>query len=380
MAGGIRQYFNNIRVLIGMFLKQISNFLFYRHVFTWRNILKGGLNGIFYLMHIDKIYFHPITINFLITPSCNLNCLICSFHASKNIASTVLTPQDIEKFLLTQIKFKPFIFFSGGEPFMRGDFVEVLKVVKKYKFKCGINSNGYMLDGDNIKGIINLGVELIIFSLYGQEGIHDAITGVKGSYVKSTENISLFCKNKSKLNRVILSCTINKTNIDSLEEIPLIAKRLGVDAVKFEHLNFMSSLEAEADSGYFSGSSHLLSTFITDFYDIKGEFADKLIGRLSAIKKKHKGFVFVKPDLTNEEIRNWYSNSFNSARKCFFTRHSIFIRPDGIAVPCQFLKNYELGDIAKNGLRDIFGNDKSIYLRKILRSRLLPECRRCCKL
>ncbi|MDP3041948.1 MAG: radical SAM protein [Candidatus Omnitrophota bacterium] len=363
-----------------MFLPQISNFLFYRHVFSLRNIFKGSLSYIFYILGIDKICFNPITIHFLITFSCNFNCSMCSLAASKNIACKILTPQDIEKFLLAQKKFKPFIFFCGGEPFMRSDFVEVLKVVKKYNFKCGINSNGYMLDGDKIKEITGLGVELIIFSLHGQEAVHDAITGVKGSYSKSLENISLFCKNKSKRSRVIISCTINKTNIDSLEEIPLIAKRLGVDAVKFEHLNFLSSLEAEAARKYFSGDSHSLNALITDFYDNNGEFAHKLINTLTKIKKKHKGFVFVKPDLTNEEIKNWYSNSFNSKRKCFFIWHSIFIRPDGIVVPCQFLKDYELGDISKNGLRHIFVNDKSTYLRKILRNQLLPECPRCCKL
>lgn len=53
-----------------------------------------------------------------------------------------------------------------------------------------------MLDGDKIKAVISLGVELIIFSLYGEENIHDTITGVKGSYAKSAQNIPLFCKNK----------------------------------------------------------------------------------------------------------------------------------------------------------------------------------------
>lgn len=72
-----------------MFLSQAHNFLFYRHAFTLRNILKGGLNYIFYLMRIDKICFNSLTINFLITSFCNLNCDICSFQASKNIAGKV---------------------------------------------------------------------------------------------------------------------------------------------------------------------------------------------------------------------------------------------------------------------------------------------------
>jgi len=303
---------------------------------------------------------------------------MCSVQASKNIACQSLTAQDIEKFLLAKKKIKPLMVFCGGEPFMRNDFLEVLRLVKKYDFKCAILSNGYLLDSGKIKEIMALGVEVMIFSLHGNEAVHEAITGVKGSYAKSIENISLACKNKSKRNKVVVSCTINKTNVDSLEEIPLIGKRLGVDAVKFEHLNFLSVKEAA--NNHFACEGHPVNTLVTDFSGDYGEFADKLIKKLAEIKSKHKGYVFVKPDLNNEEIKNWYSNDFISKRKCFFIRHSIFIRPDGIVVPCQFLKDYALGDVSKEGLGDIFSNYKSAQLRKILRNRLLPECRRCCKL
>lgn len=342
-----------------------------------RDIAKGYLIYLFYLFQIHKNPSYPLTINFLITSSCNFRCNICSFN---NRDLDDMTLNDIEKFISTQSRYKPFIFFSGGEPFMRDDFMDILHMVKKYNLKCGINTNGYILDNAKIKKLIDLEIELMIFSLYGPEEIHDGITGIKGSYARTTENMHLFCKNRSKKTRVILSCTVTKTNADSLENIPLLAKRLGFDAVKFEHLNFLSNIEFETNSEYFAKDNYHVNTFMTNFNDSKGLFAEKLIDKLASIRKNYGNFIFIKPDLNNEEIRNWYSNEFHSKRRCFFIWHSIFVRPDGIIVPCQFLLNYELGDIRKGNLKDIFYNEKMLNLRKLSRNRLLPHCSRCCKL
>lgn len=359
---------------------QINNLLFYKHIFTLRDIAKGCLIYLFYLAQVYKSPFYPLTINFLITPHCNFKCNICSFNNNRNLDLDSITVNDIEKFISTQSGHKPFIFFSGGEPFMRDDFIDILRIVKKYNLKCGINTNGYILDNAKIKKLVDLGIELIIFSLYGPEEIHDGITGIKGSYAKTAENINLFCRNRNKKTKVILSCTITKTNADSLENIPSIARRLGVDTVKFEHLNFLSNIEFETNSEYFAKDNYHVNTFITDFNDSDELFAENLIDKLASIRKNYGNFVFIKPDLDNEEIRNWYSNESHSKRRCFFIWHSIFIRPDGVVVPCQFLQNYELGDIKENRLRDIIKTERMIYLRRLIKKHPLPECSRCCKL
>jgi len=277
-------------------------------------------------------------------------------------------------------RYRPVLFFSGGEPFMRKDFIDILSVVKKNKFICGINTNGYMLDNKRIKKLINLGIDLIIFSLYGTEEIHDAVTGVKGSYAKTTENIRQFCMNRSKKNKVIISCSINKINVDFLDSIPLIAQKLGVNAVKFEHLNFLSNAEFKKNSSHFSSDINRIHTFLTEFNEPIGLLAKKIIDKLSYIRKRYRNFIFIKPDLSDTEIMDWYSDSFQTKRKCFFVWHSVFIKPDGVVVPCQFLLDYELGNIKEHNLEHIFQSEKMLNLRKLLRKQLLPECFRCCKL
>jgi MoaA/NifB/PqqE/SkfB family radical SAM enzyme len=291
-----------------------------------------------------------------------------------------LTAQDIGEFAHSLPRIKPVIFFSGGEPFLRPDFPDILRVIKKYKLKCGINTNAYLLDEGKIGELIGLNIELLIFSLFGPEPIHDRITGVKGSYAKVSENIRSFCAQKNKSTRVILCCVITKSNIDCLEEIPVIAKRLGADAVKFEHLNFLDNSKSERNVRYFACERDNLNMSLSDFTGSEAYLIERISKKLKDIKRKYGKFVFIKPDLSQEEIKNWYSNGFDSKRKCFFVWHSIFVRPDGTIVPCQFLQDYGLGNIKEHRLYDIIKSSRMVHLKKLLKKELLPECVRCCKL
>jgi len=288
--------------------------------------------------------------------------------------------QDMEKFCAAKERLRPFIFFSGGEPFMRNDFIEILDVVKKYKLKCGVNTNAFLLDEFKIGRLVALKVELIVFSLYGPMQIHDLITGMNGSYDRAVKNIALYCKNKSNSSKAILSCTITRENLDYLDEIPGIAKNLGADAVKFEHLNFLSKSEAKAKEAGPLKDNVSRCSYSIDFSGKEDEFCDKLISKLVAIKRDYGDFVLVKPDLSHKEIRKWYSSSFSSDRKCFFVWHSIFVRPDGVVVPCQFLLDKKIGNIHDYGKDRIPVSHELLGIRNVLRKQLLPECRRCCKL
>ncbi len=291
-----------------------------------------------------------------------------------------MSQHDIEMFIQSLGNYRPVFFFSGGEPFLRDDFLDILTVVKKYNLKCGINTNAYFLDEDKARKLSDLNVELVIFSLFGPQDIHDRMTGIKGSYARVSKNIKFLCSRKNKNMRVILNCAICEDNIDHLEELPRIARTLGADAVKFEHLNFISLNELKEKKQHFLSDSKAFHTYISDSPGLTTMFSDKIIGKLEDIKNKYGNFVFIKPDLKRDEIASWYSEMFNSERKCFFIWHSIFIRSDATAVPCQFLQEYELGDIREKSLQDIITSSKARCLKKLARETLLRECSRCCKL
>ncbi|MFA5176842.1 MAG: radical SAM protein [Candidatus Omnitrophota bacterium] len=356
----------------GAMLSWIREFWFYRNLFGAGNIRDAFKDYFLYLFSRSGLKASLLSLNFLITSKCNLKCSLCSFSGSLNSGDNGISVSDFEKFITSiRTKNKPALFFSGGEPFARQDIFDILQIAKQHGFKCGVNTNGTLLDEDKINRLAGLGIELLIFSIYGTQHIHDALTSVKGSYARTLEAVRLACAKKNSKGRVILSCTITRQGLDTLEAIPLVGKSLGVSAVKFEHLNFTSPAEISYAHPH---------TLLTDAYQAADGFSNKLIKKLTAIRKKYGSFVMVKPDLSNREIKSWYSEEFRTARRCFFAWHSVFIRPDGVVVPCQFLLDHELGDIKKQGPEEITNNGKIFALRRSLGRALLPECSRCCKL
>ena len=347
---------------------------FYRNLFGVAGAFKLFLAYISYFCNIP-LSRRPLTVNFLVSSECNLKCGICSYQEKRNFTDGQLDLPRVERFIAGLAKYKPVLFFSGGEPLIRRDFFKILRFTKEQGLRCGVNTNGCLLDPSRIDELVSLSVELVIFSLYGLKDVHDSVTGVDGSFEQSTANIREFCRKKNKNTRVIVSCTINKLNAGRLDEIPRLAMELGADAVKFEHLNFLTPAESAGQP-----AAPKANTLIAEADGFSAGFAGRLSAELQGIRKAYPGFVMVKPDLSAQEIMSWYSGDFATKRRCLFPWHSVFVKPDGMVIPCQFLQDYSLGNIADGELKDIFNNNRMSEFRKLLRKGLFRSCSRCCKL
>ncbi|UCH11863.1 MAG: radical SAM protein, partial [Candidatus Omnitrophota bacterium] len=162
---------------------QLNNILLFRNIFSMRKTLKRAfLLPLDYYSRSGKASLPPLAINLLVTLRCNAHCKVCSFRDVLNIGVDELTIDEIKKFVQDIARHKPSIFLGGGEPFIRKDIFEIIRVIKGYGLACGIITNGLLLDENKIQQLIALNVEYIAFSLHGPEEIHDGITGIKGAY------------------------------------------------------------------------------------------------------------------------------------------------------------------------------------------------------
>lgn len=354
---------------------QWQNFLLYRRGINFTRVIPSALGlACSNLFPSGKALCAPLSINILITDKCNLKCKICSYGQIRNSGGSELDIVNWGRFILDVAHIKPSFFISGGEPFVREDTIDLVRLIKSHKLRCGICTNGLLLDEEKIKTLADLGVESMVFSLFGPQETHDKITGQDGAFRRITGNIRLFRQYKKRVTRLIINCAISQYNYRSLRAIVDLAQALRADNIKFEHLNFLPDNLAVEEAGNLLPASHT-----SGYFD--PEMAESISTDIRYLKNKYKNFVVFKPFLNEQEIKGWYCGHADfMKRRCFFVYHSLFIKPDGAVIPCQFFQNYETGNIAIDRLSVIWNSEKYRSFRNRVRNGLLPGCARCCKL
>ncbi len=132
----------------------------------------------------------PYKLNFSITYWCQSRCQHCSIWTIK--PTNELSLDEIKEFAKQNGYFK-WIEITGGEPFMRGDIVEVVSAFADacrglYLLTIPTNSlSNYDMEIRKIERIAQLGIPNIVItvSLDGYRELEDKIRGVPGNYDKA---------------------------------------------------------------------------------------------------------------------------------------------------------------------------------------------------
>lgn len=170
----------------------------------------------------------PFTAGFELTAKCNLNCVHCyakpgrrhsdmSTEEFKNIFDTL-----VERGLLDA-------YFTGGEIFTRPDFEEIYLYAKKKGVLISLLSNITLLEKRHIDLFTEYPVEVISTTMYGYtEEAYERVTGVKGSYKKFMDALSLLESSGIKYE---LKYVAMEQNYDDVYRMREFGKKLGVPMV-----------------------------------------------------------------------------------------------------------------------------------------------------
>jgi MoaA/NifB/PqqE/SkfB family radical SAM enzyme len=139
---------------------------------------------------------HPAYLIFFVTSRCVGKCRHCFYWESINKEESPLTLDEIEKVASSMGRLLQ-VTFTGGEPFMREDFPEIVEIFyrKNQVYHLGVATSGYHVDR------VEAGVRRILESCGGSnvtvglpiEGppeLNDEIRGVKGFYERTTETLT----------------------------------------------------------------------------------------------------------------------------------------------------------------------------------------------
>ena len=169
-----------------------------------------------------------------ITRRCNLKCVHCYAQAKDQAFDNELTTDEGKNLIddLSQYKV-PVLLLSGGEPTIRKDLPELAAYAIEKGMRAVISTNGTLITQQMARVLKDIGLSYVGISLDGMEKIHDRFRGVKGAFRAALEGIKN-CQDAGI--KVGLRFTINKFNVDEIENIFNLLEDMDIPRACFYHL------------------------------------------------------------------------------------------------------------------------------------------------
>lgn len=168
-----------------------------------------------YFYHQAYMKNVPVSVMIELLTKCNLRCKHCYLptHSNSGIGF------DKIKSLLYELREAGVVnvSFTGGEIFLRQDLFELIEIARKLHMRVFLLSNGTLLNDKMAERLSNLHIaefSTTVFSL--REGIHDSITGSKGSLEILLNNLQLLKKHNI---RVRVKTPLMNVNMHDYKEI-----------------------------------------------------------------------------------------------------------------------------------------------------------------
>ncbi len=169
-----------------------------------------------------------------VTRRCNLRCVHCYSQSEDRDYSGELSTEEGIHVLddLAQMGC-PVVLFSGGEPLIRHDILELIRHAVKKGMRAVVSTNGTLITSKLASKLRSLGLSYVGISLDGIGNHHDAFRGVPGSFSKALKAI----RNCQQVGlKVGLRFTISKRNFQDIPAIFDLVEHERIPRICFYHL------------------------------------------------------------------------------------------------------------------------------------------------
>ena len=322
------------------------------------------------LWHLDKVNewnntgnVFPILFEIDPTNKCNHDCPWCSFSKwrSENEDSLCINTLKILLHNLKKGGTKAINWTGGGEPLMNRNTIEAILYANEIGFDQGIFTNGALLN-DTKSDILSKCMTWIRISLDAYDGASYAKSHgtYDGAFKKIIDNISNICRKHNRCT-VGVGFVINESNYEGIEIISKIIKDVGADYIQFKP-------EIRRP-----GNSQVSPEF----------FRDKvfpLLDKASLLSDNKFNVMITKYRF--DDVLSPETNFGRNYNKCYSHNFQGAIAADGKVYVCDHHKgekDYEIGDIKKNSIIEIWKSNKRKDVISYLDSTDLSQCQICCR-
>ena len=169
-----------------------------------------------------------------VTRACNLRCVHCYAKAVEESHDRELSHEEGLTLLDDLADFGvPVVLFSGGEPLVRPDLLDLARYAVGKGMRAVISTNGTLIDREKARKLKDIGLSYVGVSLDGMEEVNDRFRGKKGAFQKAMEGI----RNCQEVGlKVGLRFTINRMNAQEIPSIFDLLEAYNIPRVCFYHL------------------------------------------------------------------------------------------------------------------------------------------------
>lgn len=316
---------------------------------------------------------------FEITAKCDLACKHCyrSSYGKWTLWKDMST-EEIKHILDYLVdKWLKKVKLLWGEVLIRDDYIEILEYCTDKWLDIFLISNGLALTEDVLERIKDTNITLLSISIEWPKAVNNKIRWYDMDYDKLVRNI----KNAAKYFPTCIGVTVQKENIDHLEEI---FRMFAGSWIKYIHLPvFMARTQKEIqESEALLGEPirllpHTWCEYLREEWYIQKNL--NLFERLKRYKEKYGIDYSVTPLVPEEAFDQLYRKGMRDkyTLDCVFL-NQIILNNDWDVHLCPFIR-IKLGNIKEDSLEKIYDNDRYKKMIDVIHEKnLLPVCERCC--
>ena len=300
------------------------------------------------------------------TRRCNLKCIHC-YSASADIDyPDELTTEEGKKLIDDLAAFgSPVILFSGGEPLMRKDLIELAKYATDKGMRAVISTNGTLITKDIAAKLKEVGLSYVGVSLDGLPKTHDRFRGAKGAFEKAIEGIRN-CRDAGI--KVGLRFTVNKHNVADVADMFDLLKQEKIERMCFYHLVYTGRGSKLREEDLSHEESRKLLDLIAD--KTKAMFDEGFSPEILTVDNHADGpYLYLKmkekdPSRAAEILELLEMNEGNSTGVGIGC-----VSWDGEVYPDQFWRNRPLGNIRQKPFSEIWTDTQNEFLMKLKEKR-----------
>ncbi|MBN1573172.1 MAG: radical SAM protein [Deltaproteobacteria bacterium] len=305
------------------------------------------------ISYVPKIPKTPMSLFVSITSRCNQACKHCAVYSDDFSYGPDLTTDqwldfidEIERLKVLRVK------ISGGEPFVREDFYDILDALYGKPLRISLNTNATLIDKEGAERLTKYRRKMddIMVSIDGATpGSHDLLRGI-GAFEAALNGIEHLIRFGHDVSAY---CTVTRLNFKELRAAAKLAGETGISSMKFNYLlyegrglKYMEELKLNALE--VKGIVEELKKIRADYPFISGTFfeMDDIFEGIRNIKQY---------DLKD------YDPDTHFLSGCGALRNQCAIRPDGWAVPCDRLPEITAGNILNTPL-DIIWRESETFV------------------